>query len=340
MQPLVFREARSSRRRFRGEVAFFIAFIATMLISVVALGIWDDVPQKTNELAWSEVPPVRIWTFFLILLGTPALAVLLAFAVRLPAGQTLIVDEEGIRRRSKLLPGSWRWHDIEGLEIYPHPDGKSFIKVAISGADEEVRITDIYEPPLAEIFDQLLALHARVTGAPAPRTDVAADQEVTYHGDPGERIIRPYAMMAFLLIIGFFSLHGVFDFPPALSIGGATVAVLLIIYQVVGIVRVLSTGGRRKLVLDESGLSLVAGGRQDHIAWSDIADIRLHGRTGFWATPRYIALEKRSAGRPPGLAARLLGSSRLVIPDAFLASMDEIADRLNGFRERLGQRQG
>lgn len=334
MQPRVFREDPSSRRRWRRMIAFVIAFGATMLISVIALAIWDDVPQTTNELDWSEVPPVRIWTFLLILLGTPALTVLIAFTLPLPGGQALIVDAEGIRRQSKLMPANWLWRGIKGLELYTHPDGKSFIELAIDDEDADSRITDIYETPLAELFDHLVSVQSGVAGASAQRTDLAVDQAVAYDGDLQKQMTRPYSTFVIFLAFLFFVLHDVVEIPLALSIGVGVVALPVIVYMVVGIIRTLSSGGRRRLVLDESGLSIVAGGRQERIAWPDVGAIRVHGRTGFWATPRYIALETRQGRRG------LLGSSRVVIPDAFLASMDEIADRLNGFRERLGQRQG
>jgi len=331
MQPLVFRESPSSRRRWRRLIAFVVAFGATLLISLLALAIWDHVPQTTNELDWSEVPPVRIWTFLLILLGTPALTVLLAYTLPLPGGQALTVDTEGIRRQSKLMPTYWRWRDIKGLELYPHPDGKSLIDLTVDGEDAEARITDIYETPLAEIFDHLLSVRAHLAGAPTQRTDVASDQAITIDGNLQKQVTRPYSTVFLFLIVLFYALHGVVEVPLALSIGVGVVSLPIIVYQLVGMFRSLSSGGQRRLELDESGLSLVDGSRRERVAWPDIGAIRLHGRTGFWATPRYISLETRQGRRG------LLGNSRLVIPDAFLASMDEIADRLSSFRDRLGR---
>lgn len=336
MQPLVFREAPLSRRRWTRLIAFVIAFGATLLISFVVLAIWDDNPQTTNELVWSEVPPVRFWAFFLILLGTPALTILLAFVLPLPVGQTVTVDADGIRRQSKFMPSFWPWSNVRDLALYPHPDGKSFIKITIAGADDEPRITDIYETPLVDMFEDILSARSHVSGVPAVREQVAPGEAVAFDADR-QKTASPYSTMLFFLVIIIFALHGVIDFPPALSIAITVVSVPIIVVYLVGFYRSFTSSGPHRLELDESGLALVEGSRREHVAWAEIGKIRLRGRVGFWATPRSIAVDLRKGSGRGGLAARLLGRPDLVIPDAFLASVDEIADRLNSFRSRLGQ---
>lgn len=318
--------------------AFLIAFAVTLAATAIALGIWDDVPETTNELEWSEVPVVRIWTFLLILLGTPALTVLLSLAMPAPAGQTLTIDGIGVRRVSPIDPTYWLWSDIDRIDLYPHPDRKSFIKVTFSHIALDGRILDIYEVPIQQIFDRLESVQQQISGVrTTPElSETAADKTVVFDGDLRKQVYRPYFFMFVGLFVAYGALHGVFEIPGLVSIGVIAGTLPIILYQVIGIVRTLLIGGRQQLILDEDGLSLVEGRRRKQVTWPDIRDIQVHGKTGFWATPRYISLDV-PRGSHWDAFSRLLGNSRIVIPDAFLTSVDEICDRLRRYHDSVRQ---
>ena len=338
MPPMTYQQGAASRRSFVQMKAFLIAFGVTLVATAIALGIWDDVPQTTNELEWSEVPVVRIWTFLLVLLGTPILTVLLSLVMPAPAGQTLTVDDIGIRRQSPIDPTFWRWSDIDRIDLYPHPDKKSFIRVSMNHITSDSRIVDIYGAPIQEIFDRLLSVQQQVAGdrATPDSAELVADRTVTFDADPRKQVYRTYFFTFVAMVVVFEVLHGVFEIPRLVSLGVIAVTLPVVLYQAIGIVRTLLSGGWQRLILDESGLSLVEGQRHKHVSWPDIGDIQVHGKTGFWATPRYISLDVPQGSHWDFLSS-LLGKSRIVIPDAFLASMDEIADRLRAFHDRMRQ---
>lgn len=203
-----------------------------------------------------------------------------------------------------------------------------------------MRLRDIYQTPLPEVFDALQTFHQKIVGAAGAASAVTAESlsPEVFESDRQKQAYRPYSAFFIVLILAFMALRGVFEIPSWLVGLVLAMALLFFVCRVFGAYRLLSS--RSQLVLDEDGFSVVVGARQQSWSWSDIAGIRVHGRTGFWATPRYIVI-----GVPAGNAPRLGGSlcgrifrrPKLLIPDAFLASLDEIANHLEVFRDRNRQ---
>lgn len=176
--------------------------------------------------------------------------------------------------------------------------------------------------------------------AQAPDPNPAAGDAAIFEGDREKRdVFTGFLLTLFVFLAWDTALGSLFEVPAWLGLGVSIAFALIFFGFLLAVIGFSVVPSKWRLTISPAGLTIDRNSRQAHLSWSDIADISVHGRTGS-RTARRITVGMQPNSRTSSIGGRfraLFDRSRLVVPDAFFASIDEIADRMRACQANAEQ---
>lgn len=323
---------------------------------------------------YPEADGDTVTTFLIVSLGAPVMVWILTYLDGQQSVSPLEIDGQGFTcpAYGATEMRRWTWREVSAFQLIERPDdpypNASFIRfqapvdlrvptrwqdaAPIETEAAEVRIYDRYDPSLRQTADDLNAARARAVGlssaGAADATPLGANRRTVYP-EPVAFLAdheRQWSQLALLLLGGFF---------PCLLLDDLTrlfwilTAMLFMGVIVVALVDHFVFPRRRRerqvVALDGRGLTCSFAGREQRWDWKEIGACRFAGSSGRWRhiVGHYLVIEVARATEAPRLVNRLLRRlfhrQVVVLADIYLVSLEEVAAKIEAYRDSAQERE-
>lgn len=283
----------------------------------------------------------------------------LLWLFRLPSS-FLVIDDDGVAKKEFSIRYHWTWSELSPCKIYRRGLGDGFIwfhvpealrysdlarrLVRVAPGRSEVRVRDIYDTKLDEIAAELNARRRRALEAKAVTEDELAEAPHHTEHDPAPAYLaNNNASIQLLAVPAVMCLHLALLAPylwyrpsATLIIFGFALLLCILVLWYLGL-HVFPTMPPMDniLRLDAEGFTVTRSGKGRRWTWDEISAFRRRGTAGlpskYWGGLLIFEVpdDTRQSALWRRLSKRLFGRPLAVIPDMYLAPLDEIERDLN-----------